>query len=460
MEIQFCGADKTVTGSSHLIRLKNGKQILLDCGLYQGGGKEMFDFNTQWFFKPSSIDILVLSHAHIDHSGKIPKLVKDGFRGKIYCTSATRDLCAIMLLDSAKIQESDAKSAQKRGNLAAKPLYDEFDVKNALKLFRTVGYDKWFYADEAIKVLFKDAGHILGSASITLDIMEGGKQTILGFTGDIGRWDRPILKDPEPMPECEFLISESTYGGITHEDTPQETGKLLKAITDTCIKNKGKLLIPAFSIGRTQEILYKLDQLYISRQLPEVPVYLDSPLSMNATEIYKMHYECMDEDIEQFLKSDDNPFGWKHLHYITDKFESKLLNEKQEPCVIISASGMAEAGRIKHHIFHNIEDAKNTILIVGYCAKGTLGEKLVQKPEFVKIFGIEKKVNAQIEIIGSMSAHADDIEIRKFLANQKLAKKIFLVHGDEKRQLRLKENLLNNGFGEIYIPSIGEIVTL
>jgi len=460
MEIQFCGADQTVTGSSHLIRLKNGKQILLDCGLYQGSGKEMFEYNSEWYFKPSSIDVLILSHAHIDHSGKIPKLVKDGFKGKIYCTPATRDLCAIMLLDSAKIQESDAKSAQKRGNKNAKPLYDGFDVKNALKLFRTVGYDKWFYAEENVKVLFRDTGHILGSASITLDIQEDGKKTLLGFTGDIGRWNRPILRDPELMPECDYIISESTYGGITHEDTPQETDKLLKVITDTCVFNKGKLLIPAFSIGRTQEILYKLVQLNHEGKLPEIPVYLDSPLSTNATEIYKMHFECMDENIEKELQTNRNPFGWRNLHYISDHAESKKLNDKKEACIIISASGMAEAGRIRHHIFHNIENPKNTILIVGYCAQGTLGEKLVQKPKYVKILGIEKKINAHIEIIGSMSAHADDPEIRRFLANQKLAKTVFLVHGDEKRQLRLKENLLKDMFKNIYIPSIGEIVEL
>lgn len=460
MEIQFCGAAKTVTGSSHLIRLNNGKQILLDCGLYQGGGKEMFEHNNQWFFKPSSIDILILSHAHIDHSGKIPKLVKDGFNGKIYCTPATRDLCSIMLLDSAKIQESDAKYAIKRGNKNAKPLYDAYDVKNTLRLFRTVGYDKWFYANENVKVLFKDAGHILGSASVTLEIKEDNKTTMLGFTGDIGRWDRPILKDPERMPECDYIITESTYGGETHKENPGDTDDLLRVIQSTCIDKGGKLIIPAFSIGRSQEILYKLDVLHSKGKLPQIPVYLDSPLSINATEIYRMHFECMDEEFEQRLEKDDNPFGWCNLNYVNKVEDSKLLNTKEEPCIIISASGMAEAGRVRHHIFNNIENSRNTILIVGYCAQGTLGEKLVRKPDMIKLFGIEKKVRANIEVLGSMSAHADDNEIRRFLRNQTKAKEVFLVHGEEKRQVRLKTNLHEDGFKEVYIPNLGEIIQL
>lgn len=460
MEIQFCGAAQTVTGSNHLIKLNNGKQYILDCGLYQGNTEEMLNFNKQWYYKPEEIDALILSHAHIDHSGRIPKLVKDGFNGKIYCTSATRDLCAIMLLDSAHIQINDAKYAQKRGIKNAKPLYTEEDVKKALKLFRTVEYDKWFWVDNDVRAIFKDTGHILGSASITLEIDEDNKKTRIAFSGDIGRWNRPILRDPEFMPEADFVVTESTYGGETHLESPQEIEKILSIITNTCIEKKGKLIIPAFSIGRTQELLYKLDMLYLDGKLPAIPVYLDSPLAINATEIFRMHPECMDDGIEEHLLKDDNPFGWNGLTYVKTKEQSKMLNEQNEPCIIISASGMAEAGRVKHHIFHEIEKQENTILIVGYCAEGTLGAKLVKKPEIVKIFGIEKKVNASIEILGSMSAHADDGEMRKFLSNQKKAHKIFLVHGETKRQERFKANLLNDGFATIEIPKLGEIFKL
>jgi metallo-beta-lactamase family protein len=460
MEVQFCGAAQTVTGSNHLIKLKNGKQFLLDCGLYQGNAESMADFNRKWYYNPTSIDALILSHAHIDHSGRIPRLVKDGFKGKIYCTSATRDLCAIMLLDSAQIQISDAKHAQKRGITKAKPLYTDVDVKNALKLFRTVEYEKWFWVDKDIKAIFKDAGHILGSASVTVDITEENQTTRIGFTGDIGRWNRPILRDPIPMPECDYVITESTYGGELHLEQPQETEKLLNIILDTCIQKKGKLIIPAFSIGRTQELLYKLDLLYIDGKLPAIPVFLDSPLAINATEIFRLHPECMDKDVEEHLLKDDNPFGWNGLTYIRNKEESKMINENDAPCIIISASGMAEAGRIKHHIFHQIEKEQNTILIVGYCAEGTLGAKLVKKPDIVKIFGIEKKVLAQIEVLGSMSAHADDKEMRLFLENQKQAKNVFLVHGEEKRQLRLKNNLEQDGFKSIVIPKLGDTFNL
>jgi metallo-beta-lactamase family protein len=365
-----------------------------------------------------------------------------------------------MLLDSAQIQISDAKHAQKRGITKAKPLYTDVDVKNALKLFRTVEYEKWFWVDKDIKAIFKDAGHILGSASVTVDITEENQTTRIGFTGDIGRWNRPILRDPIPMPECDYVITESTYGGELHLEQPQETEKLLNIILDTCIQKKGKLIIPAFSIGRTQELLYKLDLLYIDGKLPAIPVFLDSPLAINATEIFRLHPECMDKDVEEHLLKDDNPFGWNGLTYIRNKEESKMINENDAPCIIISASGMAEAGRIKHHIFHQIEKEQNTILIVGYCAEGTLGAKLVKKPDIVKIFGIEKKVLAQIEVLGSMSAHADDKEMRLFLENQKQAKNVFLVHGEEKRQLRLKNNLEQDGFKSIVIPKLGDTFNL
>lgn len=462
MQIQFCGASQTVTGSCHLLTLQNDKKILLDCGLYQGHEDDMEAFNQQWLFKPSDIDVLVLSHAHIDHSGRIPRLVKDGFKGKIYCTSATRDLCAIMLMDSAHIQESDAEHESKRRHKNVKPLYTEFDVKQSLKLFRTVEYNTWFTIEEDVKVIFKDAGHILGSASVTLSIIENGKETILGFTGDIGRYNRPILKNPEPMPPCDYLISESTYGGITHDEGPEDIKKFLEILLDTCVKNRGKLIIPAFSIGRTQEILYRMNILHNEGALPDIPVYVDSPLAMNATEVFRIHPECMDDEINRILDADENPFGWNNMRYIKNPNQSKALNFSDEPCVIISASGMAEAGRVKHHIFHHITREEDTILIVGYCAKGTLGERLVKKPETVTIFGEELKVRARIEVISSMSAHGDEPEMLRFHESQdkNRLKKFFLVHGEPKRQEAFKLALSQKGYKNIEIPALGNLYDL
>lgn len=457
MKLKICGAAQTVTGSCHLLTLEDGFTILLDCGLYQGHEDEFEDFNSKWYFNPSAIDVLILSHAHIDHCGRIPKLVKDGFRGKIYCTSATRDLAAIMLLDSAHIQESDAAYASKKNRKPQKPLYTQLDAKNCLKYFRTVEYDIWFSIKNNVKVFFADAGHILGSASVTLNIKEKNEEITFGFSGDIGRYNRPILKDPSPMPALDYLICESTYGGKKHEETPESDEHFLQIIVETCIEKRGKLIIPAFSVGRTQELLYRLDKLYTAGKLENIPVFVDSPLAMNATEIFVVHPECFDEEIHQFMRTDENPFGWNNMHYTRDAEHSKRLNASDEPCIIISASGMANAGRIKHHLLHQIDKAENTILIVGYCAVGTLGQQLTQKPERIKIFGEEKKVKAQIEIMSSMSAHADEPELLQFLANQdkKKLKKIFLVHGEPKRQEAFKTTLLQENYKSIEIPELG-----
>lgn len=462
MKLQICGAAQTVTGSCHLLILDNDFKILLDCGLYQGHEDAFDNFNEQWLFKPSEIDVLILSHAHIDHCGRIPKLVKDGFKGKIYCTSATRDLATIMLLDSAHIQESDAEYESKKLKKKQQPLYTQQDVKFCLKQFRTVEYDQWFSVNADVRVLFSDAGHILGSATVALKINESGIEKMFGFTGDVGRYNRPILKDPAPMPSLDYLICESTYGGKVHEETPESDEHFLQIIFDTCIAKRGKLIIPAFSVGRTQELLFRLDKLYTAGRLENIPVYIDSPLSMNATEIFIMHPECFDEEIFEYMQKDENPFGWNNLHYTRNVEQSKKLNESTEPCIIIAASGMANAGRIKHHIFHQIDKAQNTILIVGYCADGTLGQQLTQKPEYVKIFGEEKKVKAQIEVMSSMSAHADEPELLQFLSNQNNQKlqKIFLVHGELKRQSLLKNALLKNHFKAVEIPKLGEVFEL
>jgi metallo-beta-lactamase family protein len=459
MKLQFNGATKTVTGSCHLITLENGFNVLLDCGLYQGNEAQLEDFNSQWYFNPAEIDVLILSHAHIDHCGRIPKLVKDGFKGKIYCTSATRDLAVIMLMDSAQIQENDAEYESRKLGKNKKPLYTIVDAKNCFKYFRTIEYNNWFAINDDIQALFLDAGHILGSATITLKIKEQDKETTLGFTGDVSRFRRPILNNPVSMPTLDILITESTYGGKTHEDEPQSNEKLLQIINDTCIKKRGKLIIPAFSLGRTQELLYKLNNLYNNGKISNIPVYVDSPLAMNASHIYMMHPECFDDEVHSIMRKDDDPFGWNNMRYIKNAEQSKILNTDTEPCIIIAASGMATGGRVKHHLFHQLDKPENTILMVGYCAEGTLGKQLIDNAEKVTIFHQEINVLASIVVMNSMSAHADQPELLRFISNQhpKNLKKIFLVHGEPKNQVALKEALTEKGFTDIQIPTLGEV---
>lgn len=465
MKLKFCGAAGTVTGSCHLLELDNGYKILMDCGLYQGNDDFLENFNREWMFDPSEINVMILSHSHIDHAGRIPKLVKDGFRGDIICTSATRDLAAIMLLDSGSIQEQDARYLAKKKYYhgPTDPLYTVEDARESLQQFVGIAYNRWFKIDEDVSVLFRDAGHILGSASVTLKISRQGlKDTYLGFSGDIGRPDRPILRDPQPMPDLDYLICESTYGGKEHQGTPQDEHALLEIINKTCVINKGKLIIPAFSVGRTQEIIYMLDKLESSGKLPPIEVFVDSPLAINATEIFMMHPECYDMDLVEYMSVDPNPFGFKGLKFIRSAEKSKAINDYDKPCIIISASGMMQAGRIRHHLNNNIENPRNTILVVGYCAPNTLGARIRNKPDTVRIFGQEKQLKAKVEIMDSFSAHADQSEILDFLKNQSTNKlrNIFLVHGDEDRQLILKEALQDAGFGEVTLPQLGESIRI
>ena len=469
MQIQFCGAAREVTGSCHLVTLANGLRVLLDCGLCQGRSKDMRDFNTKWLFDPKDIDILVLSHAHIDHAGRIPKLVKDGFRGKIFSTHATRSLCAIMLLDSAFIQEREAEWANKRNKKrrpehrrpAAEPLYTTEDVAPAMKRFRGLPYDEWTRIGKGVEILFKDAGHILGSAGVALRITEHGKKRMLGFTGDIGRPNRPILRDPQPLPPCDHLICESTYGDKDHESAPAEMDRLLDIIKRTCVERRGKLIIPAFSVGRTQEIVYLLDQLETAGKLPHLPVYVDSPLAVNATEVFGVHPECFDDQLNQYLLVDDNPFGFKNLTYVRKVEVSKTLNDTNQPCIIISSSGMANAGRVRHHIYNSIENPKNGVLIVGYCSPETLGGQLRAGRKEVRIFGEEKQVRAEVTIMDSFSAHADRGEIAAYLKNQtKRVKTVFLVHGELDRMNALSGYLGQRGIRDIEVPKLGETVQL
>ena len=470
MKLQFCGAARQVTGSSHLVTLDSGYKILLDCGLFQGNYKDDLIANDEFLFNPAEVNCVILSHAHMDHAGRLPKLVKDGFNGKIHSTHATRSLCAIMLLDGAFIQEKDAeyfnKKNQNKFSLAdplepREPMYTTKDVDKTMNLFIGYTYNKWYRVCDGVKVLFTDAGHILGSATVTLEITENGKTTKLGFTADIGRPNRPILRDPQQMPPCDYLICESTYGDTTHESPPNEIERFLEIITHTCIKKRGKLIIPAFSIGRTQELVYLLDQAENANRLPRVKVYVDSPLAVNATTVFGAHPECFDNEMNKYLLIDENPFGFNDLTYIRDVEQSKALNTSKEPCIIISASGMMNAGRVKHHLFNNIEDSRNTFLIVGYCSPETPGGALRNGAAGLKIFGEYKEVKADVEIMDSFSAHGDRVEMKNFISNQKTsAKKIFLVHGEYDTQQSWRSYLMEDGFGHIEIPHKGEIVEL
>jgi metallo-beta-lactamase family protein len=372
-----------------------------------------------------------------------------------------------MLMDSAKIQVKDSeyfnKKRQKRHEEEIDPLYTPEDVEPVLALFKMVNYENWHAIDKEISFLFRDAGHILGSASVTLKIHTKHEGDILlGFTGDVGRPKRPILKDPIPMPECDYLITESTYGGRRHEASPEDVNHLLDVIYETCIRNGGKVIIPAFSVGRTQEIVYMLNNLWNEKRLPKIPVYVDSPLSVNVTGIYAKHPECYDQEIREIMKRDPNPFGFQCLEFITDTQDSKELNTSKEPCIIISASGMAESGRIVHHIKHQIENASSTILIVGYASEHSLAGRLRKKPDFVKIFGQEHRVNARIEIMDSFSAHGDEEELVQFLSNQnrKRLKNIFLVHGEEEGLQAFSTRLQKEGFSQTTIPAYSDIITI
>lgn len=461
MTIQFCGAAREVTGSSHLLTLDNGYTVLLDCGLYQGNDPGMEDFNRKFFFDPAKLDCLILSHAHIDHAGRIPKLYRDGFRGEIICTHATRSLANIMLMDSAKIQERDNDYGKRHQTEEdEEPLYSVLDVNGVLQQFTGVAYDRWHQVRPELRVLFTDAGHILGSASVTLEITEGARKTMFGFTGDIGRPNRPILRDPQPMPEVDYLICESTYGNRDHESAPDEEEKFLRIIRETCVERGGRLLIPAFSVGRTQEVVYILDQLEQAGHLPHIPVFVDSPLAVDATQVFVNHPECYDASLQEYMISDPNPFGFKQLHYIRSTEASKQLNESEQPCIIISSSGMANAGRIRHHIFHALDNPNNAVLIVGYCSPNSPGGLLKAGVDSLRMFGQTKPVRLQVYSMDSFSAHGDRQEMADFLKNQTKLKKLFLVHGDYEAQEAFRVFLGEKGIGDIEIPSLGDTFVL
>lgn len=458
MNFTFHGAARTVTGSKHLITLKNGKKILLDCGMFQGMGKDTDAMNRDWGFSPETVDHFILSHAHIDHSGLIPKLIKDGYKGKIYCTPATAQLTQVLLEDSAEIQEDDIKYENKRrramGMPLLKPLYTLEDAKKADDRFVHIDYGQWTKIDEGIEFLFTDAGHIIGSACVHLRIKESGKTTHITFSGDLGRYRDVILKSPQEFPQADIIIMESTYGNSLHDTAISTPDQLLNWVVKACLEKKGKLIIPAFSVGRTQELLYDLNQLELERRLPDLDYYVDSPLSVEATHIVKSYPAYFNHHIQKILQTDSDPFAFKGLKFIRTVEESKLLNFKSGPYVIISASGMADAGRVKHHINNNIENSKNTILLTGYCEPRSLGGKLLQGRKEVRIFGVEREVHAEVGQIRSMSAHGDYEDMSQWLSCQdpKQVRKLFLVHGEYDVQQAFQQRLLKKGFGDVIVP--------
>jgi metallo-beta-lactamase family protein len=472
MKLQFIGATRTVTGSMHHL-IVNNKNYLLDCGLYQGKRKEAFEINRNFnFFDPSKIECLILSHAHIDHCGNIPNLVKKGFSGDIYCTPATKDLITYMLKDSAHIQEKDVefvnKRRKKQGKNPFEPLYVNEEVEKALELVKTVKYRTEFKINDDITIKFFDAGHILGSAVIHLTLREnlpagqvGSKTIKLGFSGDLGRPNLPILKDPETIPDVDYWISESTYGGRLH-DKIEGTEHNLAEVINKAVSRKAKIIVPAFSVGRTQELVYAFNKIFEKGLAKEIPIYVDSPLAVNVTSIFRKHTECFDKETIDFMNQYDDPFGFNKLTYINSVEESKRLNDLPGPMMIISASGMAEAGRILHHLSNNIENPNNIILMVGYCAENTLGRKIMDKEKTVKIFGEEYHLNADVIVLHSMSAHADADELTDYCKKLNIMqiKKVFLVHGDYDQQQLYSQRLKEISIKDVEIPMRGDLFEL
>ncbi len=457
MKIAFHGAARAVTGSKHLITLNNETQILLDCGLFQGMGDITEGLNESFGFDPAKVTYMILSHAHIDHCGLLPKLVSEGFNGPIYCTPATRDLARILLLDSAKIQMQDAEYANKkikRVEDQEMPLYTDKDVTQTLSQFKTILYDQDFSIDRNISLRFTDAGHIVGSAAVHLKITEDGKVTHITFSGDVGRYGDLLLKSPQTFPQADYIIMESTYGDSLHADLEPIENMLLQIIKDTCEVKKGKVIIPAFSVGRTQELLYALNGLELKNQLPDIRYYVDSPLSLEATQVLKNHPEVYNNGVKEVFKVDNDIFDFKGLKFIESVEESKSLNSDERPCVIISSSGMAEGGRVRHHIRNNISDRKNTILMVGYATSNSLAGRLIAGQKRIWLFGQEYDVQAEVRSIKSMSAHGDYEDLLQFLSVQDptKVKQLFLVHGEYEVQQKFAQRILNAGFKNVNIP--------
>jgi metallo-beta-lactamase family protein len=458
--LTFWGAARTVTGSMHRLDAC-GKTLLLDCGLFQGHRAESLRRNREFPFRPKDVDAVLLSHAHIDHCGNLPNLVKQGFAGPIYCTPATRALAGVMLGDAAKIQEEDAhylNRKREKGEPPVEPLYDGRDVYRTLLRLRAVPYDTPVTVARGLEATFADAGHLLGSAMIALRIDTPAGERRLTFTGDLGRPGLPILRDPAPVPPGDLLVSESTYGGHTHEPV-EETAERLGEVVRRTAERGGKLLIPAFSVGRTQTVVYFLHQLRNAGRLADLPVYVDSPMAVRATEVFRSHPECFDEETLQLLREDPDLFGEKSIHYVDKVHESIALNGRPGPCVIVSASGMCEAGRILHHLKHNVEDARNTILIVGFQAPDTLGRRLVERRPEVRILGRTFRLRAEVVVLNGLSSHADHGDLLRALGPLAgVAARVRLVHGEPDRAAALAEGLRAAGFADVAVPDRGESV--
>ena len=454
MKITFCGAAGTTTGSQHLIDV-NGSKILLDCGLYQGRRADTLDRGRNFLFDPDSVDAVILSHAHIDHSGNLPNLSKSGFQGNIYSTFATRDLCQIMLSDSARIQQQDTKwlnkRLEKKGKPLVEPLYSELDAEACLRQFVNIGYERSIPVADGVKLTFIDAGHILGSAQVVLDITEGKKKHRLLFSGDVGRGNNELLRNPTDAEDVDHLIMESTYGAREHE-LPTQANHLIRDILVRALDKHGKVIIPAFAVERTQQLIYVLHELTEAGEIPDVPIFVDSPLAVNATEIFRIHPECFNEEVFEFLFEKRNPFGFENLTMVRKVSESKKLNDLEGPAIIISASGMCEAGRILHHLRNTIENKNNTVLFVGYCAENTLGWKIRNQQKRVNILGDAFSLKANVEILDSFSGHADRSELIDYFDRMGGTKKnVFLVHGEPTQSKAMRETLADRHKGRIEV---------
>jgi metallo-beta-lactamase family protein len=462
MRIHFLGATRTTTGSMYLVEV-NGRKILLECGLFQGRRDESMERNRNFPFNPSELDAVVLSHAHIDHCGNLPNLCKQGFDGNIYCTFATRDLASIMLADSAGIQLADAEFVSKKraklGLPPVEPLYSQQDAEKAIGQFVTLNYDRGIAVTDGVTVTFRDAGHILGSAQVVLDVNEGGRKFRYLFSGDVGRGHDDILRDPVPVDRVDFLQIESTYGGREHSPKPDATRMVGELVSETLRRN-GKVIIPAFSVGRTQQIVYTLNQLTLDGAIPDAPIFVDSPLSVNATEVYRLHPECFNESIYKFLRETRNPFGMENLTYIREVAHSRKLNDLKDPAIIISASGMAEAGRIRHHLKNHIGNPANLILFIGYCAEHTLGAQILSGRPEVNIFGEAQKVLAKVASVDAFSGHADRNELRRYVeATGGNIRKISVIHGEESQALAFAELLKAiRPSASVRVPTYREVI--
>ncbi len=459
LNLTFHGAAQTTTGSMHLVEW-NGKKILLDCGVVQGHRKEAFERNRNFPFHPREIDAVVLSHAHIDHSGNLPTLVHQGFRGPIYATPATRDLCDLMLRDSAHIQEADLervnRSRKKEGKVPFEMLYELADVDDTMRLFRPLPYGETREVAPGLRLTLHNAGHILGAATVCLDYTRGGKPRRLLFTGDIGLPGRPILADPERVEGVQVLITESTYGDREHPSEESVDARLKDYVTHIC-QQKSKLIIPSFSVGRTQQLLFYFNRLVERGKIPAIPIFVDSPLATKATSVYRGHPECFNPNARSMIAHGDDIFQFPGLDFTASADESKALNDRPGPMVIISASGMCEAGRVLHHLKNNIEDPRSIVLIVGFQAENTLGRKIVERVDPIKIFGDDYALNASVYTVNALSGHADRTGLRKFAESLgPSVTQAFCVHGEQPYCEAHAAQLRELGIARVDIPARGQ----